>query len=202
MSRNNWRGLWLGAIILAQKMSDDKPLKTSSFAKVVPMVTKQQLRDIERSMLKLLDYCLHVRPLTYARYYFELHSLFVEIASKDSNIQWTLKPMSIADSMKLELRSLKFSNAAAEIYQNKESSTSGTESNSSNTVSTSTASASVLGSDQSSIRSPHRQSSLNGTPLSSNKPLYSKQRSQNNRINIRDETDATRRSSNSRFVLS
>lgn len=180
LNTRNWRGLWVGVILLAQKMSDDRPLKTSSFARILPAINKIQLRDIERSTLRLLDFNAHVRPLTYARYYFELHSLFTEISAKDPRYQWKLKPMTIAQSMKLELRSLRLSETAAQLYANDGS----TVNSGSTTWSRSSVSKSVFSQSSSGSRS--------------SKPcLFSPAHG----ISVRDELDATR-TTNSRFVLS
>ena len=75
----NWRSLWLVAIILAQKVWDDRPLKTSAFVHIIPAYTKKLLRDLELNALQLLQYLTNVKPSLYARYYFELRELFTEI---------------------------------------------------------------------------------------------------------------------------
>lgn len=66
-------------------MWDDKPLKTSAFAQLVPPITKGNLQDFEIKVLQLLDYTVSVKPSLYVKYYFELRDLFVSIIGfKDS----------------------------------------------------------------------------------------------------------------------
>jgi hypothetical protein len=76
---NNWRGVWLGAIIIAQKFADDKCLRTSSFASILPGVSKEQLKAAEMQVFEMLDYTGQVKPSTFAKFYFELRSIFQAI---------------------------------------------------------------------------------------------------------------------------
>jgi hypothetical protein len=106
VTMNNWRGLWLGAIILAQKVWDDKPLKTSSFCLMIPDLKKDAVIALEVKCFSLLDYSTTVRPSVYAKYFFELHELFKEITGTMSKgYNWLLQPLSIAEKKKLETRS-------------------------------------------------------------------------------------------------
>ena len=52
----NWRSIWSTAIILAQKMWDDKPIKTSSFSDILQPISKKQLRDFEAKVLNSLSF--------------------------------------------------------------------------------------------------------------------------------------------------
>lgn len=79
ITMKNWRGFWAVAIIIAQKVWDDQPIKTSSFMRILPNTTKEQLTNIEMSGLTFLDFNTTARPSVYATYYFELRQLFTEI---------------------------------------------------------------------------------------------------------------------------
>jgi hypothetical protein len=97
----NWRSVWLACITVAQKMWDDKPLKTSAFVLLVPPLTKANLRDFEIKVLQLLDFNVTVKPSLYVKYYFELRQLFMSIVGmKDSD--WQVKPLSIRNAKRLE----------------------------------------------------------------------------------------------------
>jgi len=82
LTMNNWRGMWLGAIILAQKVWDDASLRTSSFASILPGVTKHDLKALEVKIFKLLNYGTSVKPSIYARFYFELREIFKTITGE------------------------------------------------------------------------------------------------------------------------
>ncbi len=101
----NWRGLWVSAMILAQKVWDDVPLKTSSFASILPGVTKDTLRQLEMRAFNLLDYNTSVKLSVYAKYYFELRQLFKEIAGCDTRFTWHMQPLTIVQGRRLEDRS-------------------------------------------------------------------------------------------------
>lgn len=82
LTMNNWRGMWLGCIILAQKVWDDASLRTSSFASILPGVTKSNLKALELKIFMLLNYATSVKPSIYARFYFELREIFKTITGE------------------------------------------------------------------------------------------------------------------------
>lgn len=73
---HNWRGIWVGSVVLAQKVWDDTPLRTSSFLSILPNVTKEVLRELEIKIFELLNFCTGVRPSVYASYYFDLRDIY------------------------------------------------------------------------------------------------------------------------------
>lgn len=101
----NFRGLWISVIILAQKVWDDQPLKTSSFTRILPGTTKEQLKDLELRAFQLLDYNTTVKPSVYAKYYFELRHLFKEIVGANPRYHWKMEPLTYAEGKRLEHRS-------------------------------------------------------------------------------------------------
>jgi hypothetical protein len=102
LTMNNWRGIWVAAIILAQKVWDDVPLKTSSFVQILPNVTKERLRKLEMKTFSMLDYSTTVKPSVYAKYYFELRQLFTEISGGDPRYSWNMQPMTLVQGRRLE----------------------------------------------------------------------------------------------------
>lgn len=90
--------------MLAQKVWDDNPLRTSQFNIILPSVTKTNLRDLERKTLCLIEFSTNVKPSLYAKYYFELRTLFTDITGNDSLYQWNLKPLTIIESKQLDQR--------------------------------------------------------------------------------------------------
>lgn len=82
LTMKNWRGMWLGAIILAQKVWDDSSLRTSSFASILPGVSKSELKALELKIFQLLNYATSVKPSIYARFYFELREIFKSITGE------------------------------------------------------------------------------------------------------------------------
>ncbi len=66
LTMRNWRGVWISSVILAQKVWDDQPIKTTSFAKILPNVSKEQLRECEVSNCYRLAGCLQAGNLNTA----------------------------------------------------------------------------------------------------------------------------------------
>jgi hypothetical protein len=102
----NWRGLWLGAIIIAQKFADDKCLRTGSFASILPGVTKNQLKAAELSVYQLLNYTCHVKPSVFAGFYFGLRSIFMAITGQTAGSSKAadgraLQPLRRAEALRL-----------------------------------------------------------------------------------------------------
>jgi len=82
LTMNNWRGMWLGSVVLAQKVWDDSSLRTSSFASILPGVAKSELKALELKIFTLLNYCTSVKPSVFARFYFELREIFKNITGE------------------------------------------------------------------------------------------------------------------------
>ncbi len=104
----NWRGLWLAAVILAQKVWDDRPLRTSAFAKIFPSLTKEVAIAAETSIFRLLEFNATVKPSVYAKYYFELHYIYKEITGASQRQReggWIMTPLSNYELQKLRNRS-------------------------------------------------------------------------------------------------
>lgn len=104
LTMQNWRGLWIACVIIAQKVSDDCPLRTSFFVRILPNTTKEQLRDIESSAFRWLNYSTTVRPSMYAQYYFGLRQVFMGITGADQLRNLDLKPMTVVEATRLEYR--------------------------------------------------------------------------------------------------
>jgi len=103
LHRGNWRTIVLSAVILAQKVWDDKSLTTSTFTKIIPAYSRRQVRVFESKFLELLQYKATVTQALYARYYFELRSLFEQLVGESTD--FPLKPTANWRLKKLEKRS-------------------------------------------------------------------------------------------------
>jgi hypothetical protein len=97
----NWRAVWLTSIILAQKMWNDRPVKTGSFAKFFPPLDKTMLRSLEARALQLLEYSVGVKPSLYVKYYFELRQLFTTIMGFKLS-EWRVKPLTVRNAYRLD----------------------------------------------------------------------------------------------------
>jgi len=105
LGENNWRPAVLVAMILAQKVWDDKSLRASSFTLITPGYTKEQIKLWELRFLALLQYSGVVTQQLYTRYYFELRVLY-ETVHKGSH--FPMKVLSMAQAKRMELVSSSF----------------------------------------------------------------------------------------------
>lgn len=105
VTQQNWRLLWVISIIIAQKMWDDYPMKTSNFASFLPGILRQTLLEAEVKALNLLQFNTGVVPSLYAKYYFELRQLYVEVVGGTPWAGSYEKPLSLRSEMLLQDRS-------------------------------------------------------------------------------------------------
>lgn len=104
----NWRSIWLVVIMLAQKVWDDRPLRTSDFVRFLPDIDSKILRELEFQTLTMLKYITGVKPSLYAKYYFELRTLYSDIlGSNPSCGEWALEPLSNYLASKLDMKNQK-----------------------------------------------------------------------------------------------
>jgi len=110
MHANNWRLLFLSALLLAQKVWDDKSLGNVDFpiiwqaaveAEATDLITLPDVNRLERKFLELLQYNVTVNLTLYAKYYFELRALHRKTSKRKEN---ELNPLSLAQAVKLEAR--------------------------------------------------------------------------------------------------
>jgi hypothetical protein len=93
----NWRPLVLVALMIAQKMWDDKYLSNADFSYIYPFFDTKQVNTLEMKFLELIQYNTHIKFSIYTKYYLELKSLVPE--------DFPLKPMDVFTCQKLEQQS-------------------------------------------------------------------------------------------------
>jgi hypothetical protein len=101
VTSNRWQKLWLSCFILAQKVWNDKPMRTSDFSNILPSVDKHVLRQLECQVLFLLDFSTNVSASLYTMYYFDLRQLHITGCNEAK--EWSIKPLSICQALKLEV---------------------------------------------------------------------------------------------------
>jgi len=104
LTPSNWHNVWLCAIIIAQKMWEDKACKTSSFVQLLPGATKTQLRDMEWQVLALIKFDINIKASLYTRYYFELRQMYRELGLELGEMS-DKKPLTAVKERQLEERS-------------------------------------------------------------------------------------------------
>ena len=96
---SNWQPMLLAAMIVAQKVWDDKSLLNVDFSVICSAYTLKDINNLEKAFLDLIEYNVSIIASLYASYYFELRTL----CEKAGPGRETAKPLS-ADAEKLLLR--------------------------------------------------------------------------------------------------
>jgi len=72
---SNWRPILLACMLLASKVWQDLSSWNIEFSKIYPHFSVRSINDLERTVLKLLQWDLYISGAVYAKYYFALRSL-------------------------------------------------------------------------------------------------------------------------------
>jgi hypothetical protein len=64
--------------MVSQKVWDDKYLSNADFSYIFPFFDTKQLNKLEMKFLEMIQYNVHIKDSLYAKYFFELKSLFPE----------------------------------------------------------------------------------------------------------------------------
>ncbi|KAM9030544.1 cyclin-Y-like protein 1 isoform 2-T2 [Megaptera novaeangliae] len=93
----NWKRIVLGAILLASKFWDDRAVWNVDDCQILKDVTVEDMNEMERHFLELLQFNINVPFSVYAKYYFDLRSL-----ADDNNLNVLVTPLSKERAQNLE----------------------------------------------------------------------------------------------------
>jgi len=96
----NWQPILLAAMIVAQKVWDDKSLLNVDFSMICSAYTVKDINNLEKQFLEMIQYNVSISASLYASYYFELRTL-----CEKAERPFTLKPLSEQQRSNLESRS-------------------------------------------------------------------------------------------------
>jgi len=103
LSVTSWRPILLAALIVAQKVWDDRSLHNIDFSVFCPMFTLKEINHLEKKFLELIGYDVSVNSSLYASYHFQLRTL-----CQKSQAGFSLQPMEPSVAATLEARGLAY----------------------------------------------------------------------------------------------
>ncbi|XP_065191537.1 cyclin-Y-like protein 1 [Sycon ciliatum] len=97
---SNWKWIVLGSVLLASKVWDDQAVWNVDYCQILRDISVEDMNELERHLLELLQFNINVDSSVYAKYFFDLRSL-----AEENQLMLESEPLTRDRALKLEAMS-------------------------------------------------------------------------------------------------